>query len=203
MLLKRALLGLIISIFFISDGYAQDDLLTRKSNFLVGASFWGGFNQKKSESHEKATFHFECDFKFGYFFTNSDLLSIKLENYFDTERAISYSYDEKIFNTLLTVNYRRYLDKSIFIGAFLGTDLTYFNYSAYSVTIDWDKAINTGLEMGYTHFITPDVGIDIAGFYALNRIRYERDGIETYNYSRFGIRLGIVFLFNQRNNSHE
>jgi hypothetical protein len=198
MLHRGSIIGLLISVSFITALYSQNDSMSRKSNLLVGASFWGGLNQSKSESHEQATFHFECDLKIGYFLSESNLLNFKLETYIDTERAISYSYGEKILNTIITVNYRRYLDRSIFIGAFLGTDLTYFNYSAYSVNIDWDKAINAGLEMGYTHFITTNVGVDFAGFYALNRISYERDGVENYNYSRFGIRMGIVFLFNRK-----
>lgn len=176
--------------------HAQQDNKFRQSAFLIGGEMWGQMQNRKYDIHHESIFHFNCDMNLGYFLTNNDLILIRPGIIIDRLNSLSYNYRENVSAFNAELSYRRYLFQSFFTGIFMGFERKASNIFVVSETIDKDKVIKLGFEIGYTHLIKKNVAIEFNIFYAYNNIRFERESIEIYNYWKVGTKIGINYLFN-------
>ena len=104
----------------------------------------------------------------------------------------------------IAISYKRYFNGSFYTGVFIGANnIRLLNGYKSSSTIDYDKTIKIGLELGYTYFLNPLVGIEISGFFSRELIQFEREIIESYYYSRIGLKAGIIFLLKPKKHNQD
>lgn len=175
---------------------AQDVLPIKQTSFVIGGEVEYKCKYLLNNGHKYKVAILNTKVKFGYFLSENDLFLIRPWIAVNRSRKISSDDHEGTFSIGTEIVYRRYLWKSVFGGAFLGGDYKRKLYSYSStVTIDYDREIYTGAEIGYTLFLNSQVGIEPLIYLSYGRHAFERE-IDSYiNQISIGLNIGFLYLF--------
>ena len=185
--------------------FAQDNIADKKSNIVIGGDLlWNG-KHKQKENSKYNKINISSAIKFGYFFSDNDLLLIRprISLGFTSYKPDGPTSNEVLFGGDLV--YRRFFGSSFFGGVFIGGD--WRRMYASNLVYDkpsYDKEVYSGLEVGYIYFLNSRIGIESAIYYTVRRKYVIRDVYSSqYYYSRGGINIGFLYLFNTKKHANE
>jgi hypothetical protein len=190
-------------ISFNSICQAQQDSPFGQSDILLGGGIFGQIQDRRFDNLHERKIILNIDVKLGYFLTNKNLLYFKMGLNVEDLSTVGYSYNETNYILENIISYRRYLPKNFFAEIYLGSEHYRNKIYIFSETIDKDKILKIGFSIGQTFFINENVGIEFSIYNDYDQITYKRESIETYNFWRVGTKMGLVYLFNIKNNKHE
>lgn len=181
--------------------FAQDSIIDRKSSIVVGGDLLYNSKHQTREEPKSKMINLSSTVKVGYFVSGNDLLLIRprITGEFTSYKASGTTRSEVTLGGELV--YRRFFGRSMFGGVFLGGDCERVNSSRFIPSNpQYDKEIYAGFELGYVYFLIPQVGLETAVYYSARKRYYIRtDYTQPSCYSKVGVTIGFIYLFNRHN----
>jgi len=178
---------------------AQSITEIRRGSFALGGDVGLQLKSIEYESSNHSEISSSGNLKFGCFISPYDLIMIRPGYSYERSSRIGSNWFDSRISFGMVITYRRYFGTSLFSGLYVGGDYVrnWYEHSS-SPTVDYDKAIKAGAEIGYTYFLKPNVGIEASMFFEMSQIGIERGTIEYYTFIQGGVNIGFLYLFKLR-----
>ncbi|MEZ5070005.1 MAG: hypothetical protein R2751_03295 [Bacteroidales bacterium] len=174
---------------------AQDNSNPKKGSFLIGGKLnWNTTYQLKEFPQNKKTDIYLLG-QWGFFISENDVLLIKPQIEIEKYTFLSSSNFESTTSIGCDLKYKRYFSNYFFGGVYLGGKniRNVYRYSS-NPTIDYDKQIYSGIEIGHFLILSQQVGIETSLFLSAGRIDIVRDFANQYYYTHIGINIGLLYI---------
>ncbi len=181
---------------------AQDSITDRKASIVIGGDLiWNGTSKLIDDSGYKNV-NISSKLKLGCFLTDKDLILIRPRITVDLTNDKTSDYTKNAIAYGGELVYRRFFGSSLFGGLFLGGECERKKSSrSISTRPQYDKELYYGIELGYLYFLNPHVGIESTLYYSAGKINIVRyDYSSQYHYSKGGVTIGFIYLFNRQTN---